>query len=227
AGGALSGSPKTIAAMRPDAASTCGMRGRGDENPVRAQTGSTPRSIRSAHGTAGALPAADAPTAAASAVAPPRTNARLTPVLRRGAGSGSTPRAAAHRRPANAPAANRAWHTQVTQCYKADGASRPSKRLETNASPYSAATTINRNLYPVTSARYSRTPPTIAPSRFAPKATVAAPTVRKRCAKTRFARKIGANATAVAAKKRGTTGSERRLSCGTAHASASAPASAA
>src|SRR4051812_44891037 len=48
---------------------------------------------------------------------------------------------------------------------------------------------------------YSRSPPTMAPSRLAPNATVEVPTSRKRSAKIRFAKKIGANARATAAGK--------------------------
>ena len=49
-GGACSGYPKTSAAIAPERPTTCGIRGRGSENPPRAQTGSTPNDTRDWHG---------------------------------------------------------------------------------------------------------------------------------------------------------------------------------
>jgi len=74
----------------------------------------------------------------------------------------------------------------------------------------------------VISARYSSAPPTIAPRRFAPNATVDALVFANRCAKTRLARKIGANASATAARNRGTTGSDSSADCGITQARTSA-----
>jgi len=71
------------------------------------------------------------------------------------------------------------------------------------------------------SAAYSRIPPTIAPRRLAANAVVDVLTDLKRCVKTRFAKNTGANARDVAARKRGTTASESRELCGTAHATIS------
>src|ERR1700730_6052613 len=90
------------------------------------------------------------------------------------------------------------------------------------ANPYSAATTARREREPVTSARSSETPPSIAPSRLAPNAAVEDPASRKRWLKMRLARKIGAKATLVAARKRGTGEKASNDSCGTAQARARA-----
>ncbi len=67
----------------------------------------------------------------------------------------------------------------------------------------------------------------MAPSRFAPNAVVEEAVLLKRCANTRLARKIGANASAVATTKR--TGADRfsNHAWGTAHAMASDPNNAA
>ena len=92
------------------------------------------------------------------------------------------------------------------------------RRPATNARPYNAATNIRRSRYPTIKAEYSRTPPTIAPSRFVPKATVEAPTWRKRSAKIKFARKIGANARDTAAAKRAGALSESKSPGSMAHA---------
>ena len=61
-----------------------------------------------------------------------------------------------------------------------------------------------------TSARYSRQPPTMAPSRFAPKAVVASAESAKRLAKTTLAAKIGRNATVTAATARSGSGSRQQ-----------------
>ena len=49
AGGETSGFPKISAAIRRSCPTACGMRGRGDEKPVRAQRGNTPRFRAGAH----------------------------------------------------------------------------------------------------------------------------------------------------------------------------------
>ena len=56
------------------------------------------------------------------------------------------------------------------------------------------------------SAVYSRIPPTIAPSRFAPNAVADAATSLNRWVKIRLAKKIGKNASVDAATNRGTDG---------------------
>ena len=66
------------------------------------------------------------------------------------------------------------------------------------------ATTTSRALKPRIRARYSSAPPTMAPSRFAPKAVVDSPTPLKRTAKIRLATKIGRNAIVTPATNRGT-----------------------
>ena len=73
---------------------------------------------------------------------------------------------------------------------------------------------------------YSSVPPTIAPRRLAANAVPADSTPENRCAKTRLARKTGANASALAARNRGTAGSPSSDSCGTIHATARAAMSA-
>ena len=76
-------------------------------------------------------------------------------------------------------------------------------------------------------APYSSTPPSMAPRRFAPNATVDAPTSRNRCEKTRFARNTGANASAIAARNRGIGSSDSNASGGTNHATTRLAASSA
>src|SRR5262245_51321934 len=70
-GGEVSGSPKRMPAMRPPAATACGIRGRGELKPARSQAGSTPRWTWDTQGRpAGAVevgPAAMAGTASAAA----------------------------------------------------------------------------------------------------------------------------------------------------------------
>src|SRR3954447_25900851 len=64
-------------------------------------------------------------------------------------------------------------------------------------------------------ARYSRQPPTIAPSRLAPKAAVGSAVPAKRAANTMLAAMIGANVTTIAATRRAATGSCNRAELGT------------
>src|SRR4051812_36196800 len=75
--------------------------------------------------------------------------------------------------------------------------------------------------YPTMSEPYSNRPPTIAPRRFAPKATVDEPTSLKRCVNTRFAVKIGANASTTATRKRIGTASDSTQLEGTKNATTS------
>jgi len=70
--------------------------------------------------------------------------------------------------------------------------------------------------------RYSKIPPIIAPSRFAPKAVVESPVSRNRWEKTMLARKIGAKAMATAATKRGSGDRDSSEDGGTAQATTSA-----
>src|SRR5436853_7077873 len=84
-----------------------------------------------------------------------------------------------------------------------------------HASAYRSAAITSKPRYPVMSAMYSSTPPSIAPSRFAPNAVVGSSVSRKREANTRFAMNTGKNARAVATKKRGTVSRERSQDTGT------------
>src|SRR5262249_22227150 len=70
-------------------------------------------------------------------------------------------------------------------------------------------------------------PPTMAPRRLAANAVVAGSTPANRWGKTRFARYTGANARALAARNRGTTGNPSSASWGTTQATPRAQMSAA
>ena len=73
----------------------------------------------------------------------------------------------------------------------------------------------------MTSDRYSRQPPTIAPNRFAAKAEVGFAASLKREVNSRLAKNTGANASTIAQTSRAGTGSVRRTAFGTRNATAS------
>ena len=92
AGGETSGFPKISAAIRRSCPTACGMRGRGDEKPVRAQRGNTPRFSAGAHFAGRASRAAasladqDDPTPIRSKATQATPRTRMTDMIGRGLG---------------------------------------------------------------------------------------------------------------------------------------------